>query len=294
MPSRPRWLHWLAWLASIASFAVLAVPLLFGRIGIEEGVLAQTDLWLCVAFALEFFTRSGLRQQGWAYAKWRWFDFLAMVPVLFIEQYANVLTWFLWLVLIARLVRMVDRTLGDGFVKRNALALVEAVEEEISDRVVLKILSRVEGELARAEFGRTAAEALTRNRATILARIYAEQQPQQGTLARIARLSPVRSAVERMEARVFDAIVDVVGSGETDALIRDVVSQSIERARAEIGQRSWRLKFGLQPVIAQDVAPPEMETPSAAKGAGQRPSARGATGNGARKPRRKAAAVRRG
>jgi len=38
---------------------------------------------------------------------------------------------WVWIILIARFARVVDRLLGDGFLRRKCLALVEGFEEEI-------------------------------------------------------------------------------------------------------------------------------------------------------------------
>lgn len=247
MGSRPRWLHWLAWLASIVSFVVLAVPLVTEREEALPATWRQLDLWICLGFTLEFFTRSGFRQGGWRYARWRGFDFLGMVPVVFLDGFVQLPAWLLWLVLVARLTRMVDRTLGDGFVKRNALALVEAVEEEISDRVVGKIMTRIEGELGAVRFGQATADVMAKHRDAVLHRIYEEQLPETSTLARIANFTGVQKAVERLEARVFDSVVGMIQSDETDALVREILTASFQRAREEITKRSWRKELGASP-----------------------------------------------
>ena len=244
MPSRPRWLHWLAWFASIVSFAILIT--FWGGPDWDFEIVQQIDLWVSIGFAIEFFTRSGFRQQKWNYAKWRWFDFIAMVPVVFLVDYVAWYEWVLWIVLAARLSRMIDRTLGDGFVKRHFLAFTEAIEEEISDRVLLKIMARIENELANAKFGDTAAKAIAVNKDAILKRIYEEQLPDTGTLSKVANITGLQGAIEKMEARVFDAIITIIGSAETDELIKDIVTQSMAKARAEIAEKSWKQKIGLQ------------------------------------------------
>lgn len=245
MQSRPRWLHWLAWFASIVS-VLLILNTWGGPPWADFQVVRQLDLWIAIGFAVEFFTRSGFRQDKLKYAKWRWFDFLAMIPVIFLLPYLSFYRWFIWIVLIARIGRMVDRTLGDGFVKRHFLAFTQAIEEEISDRVLLNIMARIESELASAKFGETAAKAIAVNKDAILHRIYAEQLPETGALSKVANFTGLQGAIEKMEARVFDAIIKVIGSSETDELIKDIVTQSLSRARVEIAEKSWKKKVGLQ------------------------------------------------
>jgi hypothetical protein len=108
-------------------------------------------------------------------------------------------------------------------------------------------MARIEGELADANFGATAAAALQKHKETILGRIDEEQRPETGALAKIANFTGLQTAVEKAESRVFDAILKVVGSAETDAMIRQVVKESMAKARAEIGQRSWRAQLGIRP-----------------------------------------------
>lgn len=246
LPRRSALLHWAAWLASVVALAALMVPLLApGRPTPGLGVL---DVVLTLFFLLEFFTRSGWRRFGVRYAATRWFDFVAMVPAAwFLVEGPGFPGWLAWVVLGARAVRALDRTLGDGFVLRHVLALLEALEEEVSDRVVVKILTRVQAELIDARFGQAAAEALRKNRDEILARVYREQLRDAGLLGSFAGITGLQGALERSEKRLFDAIIEMVGSPETDALVADIVGQTLERAKREIGQRSWRTRLGLRP-----------------------------------------------
>jgi len=48
---------------------------------------------------------------------------------------------------------------GDGFVQRNIWALIEGMEEEITDRVLQRIITRVQGDMDRANFSHGVAEA---------------------------------------------------------------------------------------------------------------------------------------
>lgn len=243
---RARWLHWLAWAAAVAAIVVLAFAA-FGEPGRETAMaLGWTDLGLTLAFAVEIFTRSGWRRDGWKYLAWRWFDFIAMVPLVFLFplRLDSILIW-VWIVLVMRLVRLVDRTLGDGFVQRNALALLSAVEEEISDRVLLSIIARIETEIALAKFGEGAANALGRNREAVLNRIY-EEQLRDGAFSKIATFTGLRETIERAEEKTFDAIRSIVGSKETDEAIRDVIQTALRRARLQIGAKSWKRRLGLR------------------------------------------------
>lgn len=247
---RARWLHWAAWLASGLALVTLGFAA-WGDLS-EGGIrdLGRLDLALSLFFLVEFFTRSGWRRFGWRYAATRWFDFVAIVPAGWLVSEALAAPWVVWTVFVARAVRLVDRSLGDGFVLRHVLALVEGLEEEVSDRVVVKILSRVQGELVDARFGNVAAEALRKNRDAILERVYREQLRDAGLLGSFASITGLQGALERSERRLFDSIIEMVGSPETDAMVADIVGQTLERAKREIGQRSWRSRFLGRPAKA--------------------------------------------
>ncbi len=242
---RSRTIHWVAWLLALAALALLGTAMFVPIEGRAAGLLAYMDLGLSVVFAFEFFTRSGWRTQRARYLRWRWFDFIAMVPgVLGVVQ--GWPTWTLWVILVCRVLRALDRTLGDGFVLKQAMLVVSGFEEEISDRVVDRVLVRWQAEIGKADFGHAAADALLANRAAILDRIY-EVQLKSGTLARLVNLAGLRSNIEKEEAVLFDEIVAVMGSAEVDKAIRDVVDASFESVRTELGRRTARGQLGTKP-----------------------------------------------
>lgn len=239
--SRSRALHWLAWATALVSIAVLVLWNWGPGDPRVSTALQWVDVGLAVFFAFEFFTRTGWRRSRTAYLKWRWFDFVALVPATVLGPVA--VAPIVWVVLICRIIRLADRTLGDGYVQRNALLLMTAVEEEISDRVLEKMLSRWERELEGAKFGKAAGEALARNRDAVLRRVYHEQL-QEGALAKIAHFTGIQGTIEKEEARLFGAVIETVGSPEVDEAIRDVVASSLRRTREQLGTRDWRRRIG--------------------------------------------------
>ncbi len=239
---RSRLLHWAAWLLAILALAILVVAIL-GQV--EASVawkLAFVDLALTALFAVEFFTRSGWRTQRARYLRWRWFDFIAMVPAgLGLVQGWPL--WIIWIVLVCRTIRALDRTLGDGFLQKQLLILVAGFEEEITDRVVDRVLVRWQAEIGKADFGHAAADALLANREAILKRVY-DVQLKTGTLAKLVNLSGMRGNIEKEEAVIFDEVVAIMGSAEVDKAIRDVVNASFQSVRTELDASTWRSQLG--------------------------------------------------
>jgi len=245
LPRRNPILHWAALILSLFSLSLLA-SWVFSSRGPVSTIWILVDIGLCIVLAVEFFTRSGLRWGGITYFRTRFFDFVAIVPALAFVHRGYVLegVW-VWVILMARATRVLDRLLGDGFVRRNSLALVEGVEEEITDRVLQRIVARIQADMDQADFSHGIAEALARNKDTVLERIH-EATPHKGFVPGIARIVGLDAALERAEERTFDAVVEIIDSEEVDHAVKDVVSSLFSRIRIELGERSWRKHLGIR------------------------------------------------
>ena len=244
LPRRNVILHWAAFILSLLSLIILATWIFSSR-GLVPTVWVAVDIGLGVVLALEFFTRSGFRRDGFIYFRTRFFDFVAIVPALALVHHGFIgeLVW-IWIILAARATRMVDRLLGDGFANRNALALIEGLEEEITDRVLERIVTRVQADMDQADFSHGIAEALARNKDSVLGRIRAAT-PHDGFIPGIAHMVHLDAALERAEERTFDAVVGIIDSKEVDHAVKDVVSSLFSRMRTELGERSWRKHLGI-------------------------------------------------
>jgi len=245
LPHRHAALHWIAFAVSLLSLILLSMWIPRA----SEPVPAAwvwLDIGLAAVFTIEFFTRSGFRWHRANYLRTRFFDFVAIVPALALVNHGFAIegAW-VWLILVARLVRVVDRFLGDGFATRNVLALVEGFEEEITDRVLERIITRIQEDIDRVELSHRVAEALVRNKADVLQRIRAAT-PRQGFMPGLAHIVGLDAALERAEERSYDAIVGIVNSEEIDRAIRDVVNSSFSSLLNEIGKRTWRQHLGIR------------------------------------------------
>jgi hypothetical protein len=204
------------------------------------------DVGLGVVFAIEFFTRSGFRWSKGGYLRTRFFEFVAIVPVLALVHHGFALegVW-LWIILIVRAIRVIDRFLGDGFVSRNILALVEGFEEELTDRVLQRIITRVQADMDRVGFSHTIAASILRNKPAVLKRVR-EATPHQGFVPGLAHMVHLDAALERAEESTYDAIVGIVNSEEVDTALRDVINSSFSRMSTELNAKSWRTHLGIR------------------------------------------------
>jgi hypothetical protein len=246
LPRRNPVLHWFAFILSLVSLIPPIYWLLDRQLALGGGWL-WPDTALAVFFAFEFFTRSGFRWNPVGYVVSHFFDFVALVPAIVLVHYAvPFLGVWVWIILIARVARVVNRLLGDGFVARNILALLSGLEEEITDRVLIRIMDRIHDDMDRGKVGHTLSEAIDRNKEPVLRRIQAAH-PQSGLGAELARLTGLEAALERAEARTLDAIVDVLASPEIDHAIHEAVDSTFSVMREEIRKKAWRKNFGIKP-----------------------------------------------
>ena len=244
LPHRNAALHWAAFILSLLSLILLSIWVFSSR-GSVPSTWVLVDIGLGIVFAVEFFDRSGFRWNKVAYLRTHFFDFIAIVPALALVHHGFVIegVW-VWLILIARATRVVDRILGDGFVRRNILAIVEGFEEEITDRVLERIVARTQADMDRAGFSHGVAEAFIRNKSAVLQRVRAAT-PHEGIVPGIAHIVGLDAALERAEERTYDAIVEIIKSEEVDRAVRDVVNSLFFRMRNELGEKSWRQHLGV-------------------------------------------------
>ena len=238
-------LHWGAFALSVISLALLV-----GWVTSSRGPVPVVWIWIeigvAVFFGLEFVTRSGFTWDRTGYIRRRFFEFVAIVPVLAMVHHGF---WgenyWVWLVLVLRVFRVIDRLLGDGFVRRNVLALVEGFEEEITDRVLQRIVERLQADMDRAGFSHQIAEVARNNKEAVLARVR-KMTPTEGFLAGAAHIVGLDKSLERAEERTYDALVEFVDSQEVDTAVRQAVSSTFSQIQSELGDKSWRNHLGIR------------------------------------------------
>ena len=243
MPRRNAVLHWASFIISMFSLLLLSVWV-FSSQGPVPIAWVMLDIIIGVVLAVGFFTRSGFRWSWSTYLGTHFFDFIAIVPALALVNHGFFVegVW-VWLIMVARAVRVIDRFLGDGFVQHTILALIEGFEEEITDRVLGRIIARIQADMDGAGFSRGIAEAFIRNKAAVLRRVRAAT-PHEGLGPELAHLVGLDAALERTEERTYDAIVEIINSEEVDRAFRDIVNSSFSRIRNQLEEKSWRRHFG--------------------------------------------------
>jgi hypothetical protein len=246
-PRRHPAIHWAALVLSLISL----VPLILWVIRPAptlSSIWYWVDIGFSVLFILEFVTRSGFRWNPSGYTRSHFFDFVAIVPALVLAHFT--VPWYsvwIWIVLVARVIRALDRILGDGFIPRNVLAIAEGFEEEITDRVMIRILDRTKEDLDRGQFAGAIGVVFENNKGPVLQQIR-DQHPQ-ALKTGIAHAVGIDRALERSEEQVYDAIVKILQSPEIEKTIRESIDATFSRLRQSVAQKSWRknLGFGRKP-----------------------------------------------
>jgi energy-coupling factor transporter transmembrane protein EcfT len=245
LPRRNPILHWIAFVLSLISLILLTMWV-FSSHGPVPTAWVIFDIGLGIVTVVEFFTRSGFKWSRGAYLATHFFDFVAIIPALALVNHgiAIQLVW-VWIILVARFVRAIDRLGGDGFVQRNIWALLEGFEESITDRVLQRIVARVQADMDRAHFTHGVAEAFVKNKSAVLQRVRAAT-PRDGLVPSLAHIVGLDAALERAEERTYDAVFQIIDSEEVDRAVRDVVNSVFNRMSHELGDKSWKQNIGIR------------------------------------------------
>jgi hypothetical protein len=243
-PRRNPVIHWAALVLSIVSLA----PLIIWRIwpaNFTESNWYAWDIGFSLFFMLEYITRSGFRWDPAGYTKTHFFDFIAIIPALVLIHFS--IPWFVvwfWIILVARVMRAIDRILGDGFIARNLLTIAEGFEEELTDRVTLRILRRTREDLSRGKFGVAIGQAIEDNKMAVLKEIRTQHPHvlENG----VVRFSGITRVLERAEENVYDAIVKVLKSPEIEKAIRHSVNTTFASIEMQVAQKSWKKNLGFK------------------------------------------------
>jgi len=245
-PRRNHLLHWSAFIIALFSLILLSVWVFSSR-GPVPAVWVMIDIGIGIISLIEFFTRSGFRWDRGAYLRSHFFDFVAIVPALALVNHGIVIQMvWVWIILVARFIRVIDRLGGDGFVQRNIWGLIEGIEEEITDRVLQRIIARVQADMDRANFSHGVAEAFRKNKSSVLERVRAAT-PHDGVVPSLAHIVGLDAALARAEERTYDAVVEIVDSEEVDHAVRDIVNSVFSRMHNELGEKSWKQNIGIRP-----------------------------------------------
>jgi hypothetical protein len=247
-PRRHPAIHWAAFVLSLLSLVPLIIWVAKPSQVLSTSLSANwywLDVGFSLFFVLEFVTRSGFRWDPSGYARSRFFDFIAIVPALVLVHWGvPYFSVWVWIILAARVIRALDRILGDGFITRNVLAIGEGFEESITDAVMLRILDRVQADVDGGKYGEVLGKVLEGNKEQVLLEIR-EQHPRLLETG-LAHVVGINRALERAESQVYDAIVKILKSQQVDKTIRQSIDSTFSTLRKRVAEKSWKKNLGFR------------------------------------------------
>src|SRR5262245_39743831 len=113
---RVRAVDWLMVLLAIVSVGMLGWVWLANPPAATQHLLFKVDVGICAVFFVEFLWRWRAGGWGWRFVGRNWFEVVGMIPVS--HPALRAFRLFRIIVLVARLGRAVDRTIGDAVTQR--------------------------------------------------------------------------------------------------------------------------------------------------------------------------------
>jgi hypothetical protein len=199
------------------------------------------DLIICEIFFIEFFTRTVGSKEPKKYARRHWFDILGMIPVSHPALRAFRLLRILRLFIVfTRLKVSIDKAYGEGVTRRFIRRYKELLADEVTNRVMIKMIELVEAELAKTKYQRMltgVTSAIESRRAEIkrLAVDAVDKTLDKQPLTRLIKLIPFASSqIKRSVDDSVDAVMDMLRSEEINKMILEVLKSVLTEMKKSI------------------------------------------------------------
>ncbi len=196
-----------------------------------ELLLFKIDVGICAVFFVEFLWRWRTTGWGWKFLGRNWFEILGMIPVSHPALRAfRLLRVF---VLIARLGRAVDRTIGDAVTQRLVNRFLVAIIDVLKKPVTVAVLDEVVSVLQTGRYAQNISKALADNqnelRELVLEKIKAD--PAAGRFKRLPFHDEILGTVTDTAIRV---ILEMLADPRTDEMISDTLRENIDQIREAV------------------------------------------------------------
>jgi hypothetical protein len=228
---RVRAVDWLMMLLAVVSVGLLAwVWLADPPVGTQH-VVFRIDVGICAVFLVEFLLRWRAGGWGWRFLGRNWFELLGMVPVSHPALRAFRLVRVV--VLLARLGRAVDRTIGDAVTQRLVNRFLGTVIEVLKKPVTAAVLEEVAAVLRTGRYAQNIARALEENRTElrqmVLDKIRAD--PAAGRLRHVPFHDEIIGSVTDTTIRV---VLEMLADPRTDEMISDSLRENLTQIRRAV------------------------------------------------------------
>lgn len=203
--------------------------------------LETADLVLVILLGLSICWRWLRFRIGWRYLRRHWWEVPALFPLA--VPVVGEWHWVLWLVLVARVVRVVDRTdnvLGDTITAALVVHFTDPIVDAIKRPITVAVLDEVIDVIETGTYAANIKAALDENHAELEAMVLdlVRRDPTTGKL----RYVPFHDEIVQMVADTVLRIVDgALDDPRTTELIRDVIRNSATQLRHAVRSKSSAL-----------------------------------------------------
>jgi len=228
---RVRAIDWLMVALAIVSVGMLAWVWLADPPVATQVLLFKIDVGICAVFFLEFVLRWRAGGWGWRFLGRNWFEILGMIPVS--HPALRAFRLIRVVVLLARLGRAVDRTIGDAVTQRLVNRFLGAVIDVLKKPVTVAVLEEVVAVLKTGRYAQNISRALAQNqtelRQMVLDKIKAD--PAAGRLKIVPFHDEIVGTVTDTAIRV---VLEMLADPRTDEMISDSLRENIDQIRTAV------------------------------------------------------------
>lgn len=228
---RTRVVDWLMVALAIISVGMLAWVWLVDPPRATQELLFRIDVGICAVFFIEFVFRWRSVGWGWRFLGRNWFEVVGMVPVSHPALRAFRLVRIV--VLVARLGRAVDRTIGDAVTQRLVNRFLGTVIDVLKKPVTVAVLDEVAAVLKTGRYAQNVSRALSDNRAElrelVLDKVKAD--PAAGRFKRLPFHDEIVGTVTDTAIRV---VLEMLADPRTDAMISDTLRENLDQIRSAV------------------------------------------------------------
>jgi voltage-gated potassium channel len=228
---RVRAIDWAMVLLAIVSVGMLLYVWLADPPVEIQHVLFRIDIGICAVFLVEFLWRWRTTGWGWKFLGRNWFELVGMVPVSHPALRAFRLIRII--VLVARLGRAVDRTIGDAVTQRLVNRFIGTVIDVLKKPVTVAVLEEVAAVLRTGQYAQNISRALAENqtelREMVLDKIKAD--PTAGRFKRLPFHDEILGTVTDTTIRV---VLEMLADPRADEMISDTLRENLDQIRGAV------------------------------------------------------------
>ncbi len=185
----------------------------------------------CAIFALELLWRWRREDWSWNYPFLYWYEVLCLIPAAatyFADSHVVRVV-----VLLARLLRVADRALGDRVTVAVVNRALNAIVEAIKRPVTMAVLEEVSEVLRVGRYTSNIASALEENRAE-LDEMILELIEKDPALGRVRYLPFHEDIIRGIASTSFRIVFQVLADPRTDELVGDVLRENVHQMRRAV------------------------------------------------------------